>query len=64
MSIGISMMIEGVKDMYTSIYSAVKGIDIDWGSWGKDKLVSYALTFAFAGTAAIKSVCQLAKTGI
>lgn len=63
MSIGISLMIEGVKDMCDAVYSAWKGLDIDWGAWGKEKVISFGITLAMAGPAALSELGSLAKQG-
>jgi hypothetical protein len=34
-SFGMSLMLEGVMDVFTGINSWVNGIAIDWGKWGK-----------------------------
>jgi hypothetical protein len=59
MPIGISLITEGIKDMSTAIYSAWKGIDIDWGAWGKEKVLSFGITLAMAGPVALKELGSL-----
>jgi len=61
MSFGISMMIEGIKDMFNAVCSAYKADDIDWGKWGKDKIISYGVMIFTAGMSCLKEIGTLAK---
>lgn len=48
--LGISLIMEGGKDICKAIYCAYKNIDINWREYGKDKVISLGLSFALSGT--------------
>jgi hypothetical protein len=61
-SIGISLMVEGIKDMYKSVNSWITGVPIDFKEWAKDKAISLTLTFMFSGTEALKELSTMGSS--
>ncbi|CAD8105185.1 unnamed protein product [Paramecium sonneborni] len=59
--IGINFISEGIKDMLYSFQAAWKQIDIDWGAWGQDKVISIATSLTLAGLVGIQEAFTLGK---
>ncbi|CAD8112044.1 unnamed protein product [Paramecium primaurelia] len=57
--IGKALITEGISDMIYSVTAAWKGIDIDWGAWGKQKSINIATSLALAGQAGIQEALKL-----
>ncbi|CAD8201155.1 unnamed protein product [Paramecium pentaurelia] len=59
MPIGRALITEGISDMLTAVISAWKGIDIDWGNWGQQKMINIGSALVMAGPAGIKEALHL-----
>ncbi|CAD8090481.1 unnamed protein product [Paramecium sonneborni] len=57
--IGRTLIQEGFSDMIYSVTAAWKGIDINWGEWGKNKVINVATSLALAGPAGIEEALKL-----
>lgn len=49
-----SFITGGISDMVYSVTAAWKGLDIDWGAWGKNKMINVASALILAGPSGIK----------
>jgi hypothetical protein len=63
-SVGISLIIEGTKDMYKAVHSWITGSKINLGEWASDKAISLAVTFMLSGTEALKELSSMSSTMI
>ncbi|CAK57063.1 unnamed protein product (macronuclear) [Paramecium tetraurelia] len=62
--IGQALISEGIADMLLAVQSAWKGIKIDWGTWGQQKVINIAASLALAGPVGIKEALQLGGTSM
>jgi hypothetical protein len=58
-SIGISLIIEGTKDIYKAIKSWITGIPINFKEWIQDKAIALCVTFLVSGTEALKELSTM-----
>ncbi|CAD8190635.1 unnamed protein product [Paramecium octaurelia] len=61
--IGKTFIAGGISDMVQSVTNAWQGLDIDWGAWGKNKLINIASALVLAGHSGIKEALQLGSKG-
>jgi hypothetical protein len=58
-SIGISLIIEGGKDIFRAVNSWITGVSIDFKEWIQDKAISLSVTFLLSGTEALKELSSM-----
>ncbi|CAD8172278.1 unnamed protein product [Paramecium pentaurelia] len=57
--IGKTFIIGGISDMVYSVAAAWKGLNIDWGAWGQNKMINIASALVLAGPSGIKEALQI-----
>ncbi|CAD8201966.1 unnamed protein product [Paramecium pentaurelia] len=58
-----SFITGGISDMVYSVTAAWKGLDIDWGAWGKNKMINVASALVLAGPSGVKEALQIGGKG-
>ncbi|CAD8155514.1 unnamed protein product [Paramecium pentaurelia] len=60
--IGRVLIAEGISDIMLAVKSIWKGIPIDWGAWGQNKVIKIATALGLAGPGGIQEALQLGGT--
>ncbi|CAK63412.1 unnamed protein product (macronuclear) [Paramecium tetraurelia] len=61
--IGKTFITGGISDMVYSVTAAWKGLDIDWGAWGQNKMINIASALVLAGPSGIKEALEIGCKG-